>query len=76
MNLYDLEYLCDSGNANRKAESPASWFSFCLPQVSVYIVAAHPSSSLSRFYRVDDGQYEPTTIRLGSRGDSFYEYLL
>ncbi|KAF8195091.1 glycoside hydrolase [Pholiota molesta] len=35
-----------------------------------------PHGLASIFMNIDNGQYETSTIRLGSRGDSFYEYLL
>ncbi|KAF8910215.1 mannosyl-oligosaccharide 1,2-alpha-mannosidase [Gymnopilus junonius] len=35
-----------------------------------------PHGLASIFMGVEDGQYETSSIRLGSRGDSFYEYLL
>ncbi|KAF8808192.1 glycoside hydrolase family 47 protein [Phlegmacium glaucopus] len=35
-----------------------------------------PHGLASVFLSIEEGQYEISTIRLGSRGDSFYEYLL
>ncbi|KJA19241.1 glycoside hydrolase family 47 protein [Hypholoma sublateritium FD-334 SS-4] len=35
-----------------------------------------PHGLASVFLNIKDGQYETSVIRLGSRGDSFYEYLL
>ncbi|KIM47401.1 glycoside hydrolase family 47 protein [Hebeloma cylindrosporum] len=35
-----------------------------------------PHGLASVFIAIDQGQYETSVIRLGSRGDSFYEYLL
>ncbi|KDR85933.1 hypothetical protein GALMADRAFT_235110 [Galerina marginata CBS 339.88] len=35
-----------------------------------------PHGLASIFIRIEDGQFDTSVIRLGSRGDSFYEYLL
>ncbi|KAF8226672.1 glycoside hydrolase family 47 protein [Tricholoma matsutake] len=61
-----LSYLTDNDIYWRKAENV----------IRVIKAARLPHGLASVFMNVEEGQYALSAIRLGSRGDSFYEYLL
>jgi len=58
----------------KKARLPHGLASVFMRFVAFVILAL--ISRLNVYFSVDEGHYETSVIRLGSRGDSYYEYLL
>ncbi|KAF7298942.1 Glycoside hydrolase family 47 protein [Mycena indigotica] len=67
---------CSAGNAYNAQESHAAWFGFYLPQASFFLLALAPHWMLTLANSWHTGEFALSAVRLGSRADSYYEYLL
>jgi hypothetical protein len=68
--------MSNTGDENHSKSETTTWNAIHFYAVRRSISTFSKAKFTLTFRSIDDGQYVTSPVRLGSRADSFYEYLL